>query len=333
MKLRLLTVIFAVALSPAACLTPSLFGAAKLHGDPGCDYSVEAMIGNETFKLIVDTGSSTLAVASRLCKTCLVDNLHDDADVQPTLSNRVSVTYGSGSWSGIVEDGEMTIAGLPAVSTNFASIRSHRNFFQEGCRHKFDGILGLAYERIGRGNIRPLIDTLASKGVANNFAIQLCGPKDEAPGSMRSGNFWIGGLDPGFMKNTMQFTPIAKEYYYNVHMTSIKVGEKLLSDSLYSIDTIVDSGTTQLILNDKSLYTALISEIRAQKMITFGNPAAVDAKFWNGEICHPKSDVGYKLNKNVTVTLSLFGGVQLNLTQEHLFREVLCDENRQSSEK
>ena len=100
------------------------------------------------YPVIVDTGSSNLAMAVASCKNCGVGATDLDVDMDETMC--IEVVYGSGSWSGYRSEQvrvgfvEESTAGFGPVVTNttLAGITSQSDFFMGG---GYNGILGLAY--------------------------------------------------------------------------------------------------------------------------------------------------------------------------------------------
>jgi hypothetical protein len=100
-------------------------------------------------KVILDSGSSNLAVAIESCSNC--DKAATDLDLTlESPSECIEVTYGSGEWFGY--EIASTYVGLSStVSTDvtLAGITYQDEFFEGG--DSYSGILGMAYEGIANG--------------------------------------------------------------------------------------------------------------------------------------------------------------------------------------
>jgi len=107
------------------------------------DFTISVSLGSEAvpLKLILDTGSSTLAIHSNLYKP------EDDAhlDTTPLVQE---VIYGLGGWAGPVAKTSMQLHGDVNLhlSENYVAIASSDN----PPFAKADGILGLAYKRLNQ---------------------------------------------------------------------------------------------------------------------------------------------------------------------------------------
>jgi len=123
--------------------------------------------------VIIDTGSSNLAIASSQCTNCGVSPEYTGS--LDTTKPLISVTYGAGSWNGSEATDSIAFGGIAAVKASFVGITSQDNFFSSTMCAGSEGILGLAYGSLAEGGITPFFDVLESAGVPNGFAIQLCG--------------------------------------------------------------------------------------------------------------------------------------------------------------
>jgi aspartyl protease len=124
----------------------------------GGDYTVQLSIGSEKVpaNLIVDTGSSTLAVQQTRYRAAKDKSLNPTAWAQ-------DITYGTGGWAGPVVMTDVTIgSGAKALTLKnapmaIAAEQEPNNFGQA------DGILGLAYTPLNDGS--NLHSYLAKQGV------------------------------------------------------------------------------------------------------------------------------------------------------------------------
>jgi hypothetical protein len=101
----------------------------------GCASSIfytPVTIGPQTFNLLIDTGSTTLAVASNQCdSSCagLSPTYTPSASAQDQGQGLTSL-YGSGGWNGRAFLDDVTVAGLPAFQMTFGAIDNSQNFFK-----------------------------------------------------------------------------------------------------------------------------------------------------------------------------------------------------------
>ena len=108
----------------------------------GGDYTAEIRIGSQaaTANVILDTGSSTLAVVPRIYTVA------EDKNVAFTPYAQL-VTYGTGGWSGPVLETTLNMG----TSPNEASVKTYVAIADEQLPHNLgpaDGILGLAFNSL-----------------------------------------------------------------------------------------------------------------------------------------------------------------------------------------
>jgi len=168
----------------------------------------------------------------------------------------------------------------------FASITDQSDFFNEyGCRGELypenQGILGLGY---------PVIESQYTDSFAtlffnrfliapDIFAIQMC---------QFDGNLWLGGYDSSYLKSSISYTSITEESYYVVGMTGLSLGTSFIADGGSFGKTIVDSGTTLLIL-PQSVYDILTTKLNQNRIFSRQFP-----DFWvpksGGLVCTQPTD-------------------------------------------
>lgn len=219
------------------------------------DYVVDVWINVTEYPLIVDTGSSNLAVA---LESCSCGPGSSDLDVE-VVDECVHVQYGSGEWSGyetvpsmigfVEGEGDALI-----VETTFAGIETEKAFFTGS---GYNGILGLGYPALAaeysecNGASKelaiPLVDTMYQEGLlnSNTFALTFCS------GTAR---FALGGDYSSSSEDaSISFVDVQKTYgevygYYLVSLESVLVdGTPVSVESANAIGgVLVDSGTTLL---------------------------------------------------------------------------------------
>lgn len=139
-------------------LIPQTVSAAPLTGCSSVDFSAAVTLGGQgPFKLIIDTGSTTLAVASSLCTTCtgVTPLFTETAANLVGTANAVQSLYGTGTvgWTGSAYT-ETVSLGTPTATASviIAGINTQMAFFQTaGCDvataagNTNQGIMGFAY--------------------------------------------------------------------------------------------------------------------------------------------------------------------------------------------
>ncbi|XP_023668027.2 beta-secretase 1 [Paramormyrops kingsleyae] len=261
----------------------------NLRGKSGQGYYVEMAVGTPPQKLniLVDTGSSNFAVGAaahpflrRYYHRSLSSSYRD-------LGHSVYVPYTQGRWEGELGTDVVSVPHGPNVSlrANIAAITQSDHFFINGSN--WEGILGLAYAEIARPDetLEPFFDSLVRQTtVPNLFSLQLCGTGYSQNYSLDSatvgGSMIIGGVDPSLYVGDLWYTPIRREWYYEVIIVRIEVnGQDLNMDCKeYNYDkSIVDSGTTNLRLPRK-VFQAAVKAIEAAS-----STEQFPSGFWLGE--------------------------------------------------
>ncbi|KAH0623395.1 hypothetical protein JD844_031668 [Phrynosoma platyrhinos] len=241
----------------------------------------------KNLNILVDTGSSNFAVGAaphpflrRYYRRQLSSTYRD-------LRKGVYVPYTQGKWQGELGTDLVAIPHGPNVTVraNIAAITESDKFFINGSN--WEGILGLAYAEIARPDdtLEPFFDSLVKQTqVPNIFSLQLCGagflPNDTEALASVGGSIIIGGIDPSLYRGSVWYTPIRKEWYYEVIIVKIEInGQDLQMDCKeYNYDkSIVDSGTTNLRL-PKKVFDAAVKSIK-----TASSTEKFPDGFWLGE--------------------------------------------------
>ncbi|XP_015257577.1 PREDICTED: beta-secretase 1 [Cyprinodon variegatus] len=267
----------------------------NLRGKSGQGYYVEMAVGSPPQKLniLVDTGSSNFAVGAaahpflrRYYHRSLSSSYRD-------LGRNVYVPYTQGRWEGELGTDLVSVPHGPnaTLRANVAAITQSDRFFINGSN--WEGILGLAYADIARPDetLEPFFDSLVRQtSVPDLFSLQLCGAgftQNQSLGSSTvGGSMIIGGVDSSLYVGELWYTPIRREWYYEVIIVRIEVnGQDLNMDCKeYNYDkSIVDSGTTNLRLPRK-VFQAAVKAIKAAS-----STEQFPSGFWLGEqlVCWP----------------------------------------------
>ncbi len=230
------------------------------------DYTARIFVGSENTPcdVILDTGSSTLALDEKAY------NPNSDQNAQGTGLYQFA-EYGSGSWSGIVVNTDVSLSDSQDSSSlkgvSLASAFKNKNMFS-GC----DGILGLAYRELNNGlykldskgknlvqssdTLQPYFTQLEESGVvANKFSFYTLRsvPSAKKP-ALNKGLLILGdGEGHGDLHHgDFQTAKVTHDEYYNVNLKSIKVGDQANIDVPPAQDVdapncIVDSGTNGIV--------------------------------------------------------------------------------------
>ncbi|MBN3312597.1 BACE1 secretase, partial [Atractosteus spatula] len=232
--------------------------------------------------ILVDTGSSNFAVGAA-SHPCLRRYYRRSlSSSYRALGRGVYVPYTQGRWEGELGTDLVSIPHGPNVTlrANIAAITQSHRFFINGSN--WEGILGLAYAEIARvrvrggaGSVVCGLRSIADFNVLYRQSVEsVLGPHILCPVQI------IGGVDSSLYVGELWYTPIRREWYYEVIIVRIEVnGQDLHMDCKeYNYDkSIVDSGTTNLRLPRK-VFQAAVKAIEAAS-----STEQFPAGFWLGE--------------------------------------------------
>ena len=257
------------------------------------EYSLSMYLGEQgPFRLLLDTGSSTLGVASSLCTGCPVSEYGslwnasaavDTDDTHHTIRN----AYGNGttSWSGSIFNTSATIetsynqsAQGPPVRLLVVAISSQSLFFQTNTdcptdsytlSDFFQGIVGFGFPSLtfaGGSFIASYFQQYPS--LSHEFTFQLCAIDD--------GQLWIGYYNSSVVSSPFQCAPILSQTYWStqscgVTYSNASTGQTTVLGTQAAFGacqpsshncSIFDSGTTLTYL-PSSVYNTFVSAVRA----------------------------------------------------------------------
>jgi hypothetical protein len=206
-------------------------------------------VGTQNFQLSIDTGSTSLGVASASCSGCGVTPSYTPGSTATDEKMQTTSQYASGSWTGEVYQDTVTVGPSPSVALKFAAIQSQDQFFEPvECDSKSggtQGIIGLGPAGAAVDGTNGFLDVLlmSNTSMQNVFATELCD---------NNGTLWLGGYDPAFTTGAAQYTPLDPNYAdfaYAINFDSITVNgttTKVATGQYTS--AIVDTGTSVFIL-------------------------------------------------------------------------------------
>jgi len=226
-------------------------------------YFSEITIGTppQTFKVVLDTGSSNLWVPSSECGSiaCYLHTKYDSSSSSSYKKNGTSfeIRYGSGSLSGFVSQDTMTIGDLKIKDQLFAEATEEPGLaFAFG---RFDGILGLGYDTISVNKIPPPFYNMIDQGLLDEpvFAFYLSSTE-----SGEESEAIFGGINKDHYTGKMTNIPLRRKAYWEVDLDAITFGDS--TAQLENTGVILDTGTS-LIALPSTLAELLNKEIGAKK--------------------------------------------------------------------
>jgi hypothetical protein len=238
-------------------------------------YVAPVTIGSQAFPLLVDTGSSTLGVASSACTTCgAATPLYTPGATATDQNAPADEQFATGTWAGEIYSDTVSVGPSPSVSMRLVSIASQSGFLQSttcGAYSAYDGVLGLSRALEALPGTDAFLDAfVASSGMPDVFATELCDS---------GGTLWLGGFDATHVTGTIDYTPMSTdllgEYYYNVDLETISVDGTNVSATIPAspyLDTAIDTGTVAMILPPAIVTTlgnAISSTAGYQQIFTY----------------------------------------------------------------
>jgi len=240
---------------------------APLSNFMNAQYFTEIALGSppQTFKVILDTGSSNLWVPSKQC-TSIACFLHTkyDSDASHTFKKNgssFSIQYGSGSMKGFVSNDQLTIGDLVIKGQDFAEATAEPGLaFAFG---KFDGILGLGYDTISVNHITPPFYNMINQGLLESpvFSFRIGSSEEDG------GEAVFGGIDETAYKGEIHYVPVRRKAYWEVELEKISFGEEEVE--FENTGAAIDTGTSLIVLP-----TDMAEMLNAQIGAT---------KSWNGQ--------------------------------------------------
>jgi len=213
----------------------------------------------QEFSVIFDTGSGNVIIPDSSCtrsgcvghdkfqadssSSALDINLEGD-EVTGDYRDMVTITFGTGEIDGIYLEDKVCVSQGKCTKNRF--IASTRQTSMPFAHLEFDGIVGLGFPALAEGPRFSLLESLVANGAVqkNQFAIFLGAEQDEIT---------FGGYRPERMQNPNDifWTPVTKEYYWQVEATDMYAGDHAtgICGSVWGgghCQIAVDSGTNLL---------------------------------------------------------------------------------------
>merc|ERR1712196_654811 len=122
---------------------------------------------------------------------------------------------------------------------------------------KFDGILGLGWDKISVGGVPTVMNALVSSGELAQpvFGFYL--------GNNQPGELEFGGVDKKHYTGDFSFVPLSSETYWQVALDGVKLGSDSVSKTTRAI---VDSGTS-LLAGPKADVDAIANKLGAKSVM------------------------------------------------------------------
>ncbi|KAH7029179.1 aspartic protease [Microdochium trichocladiopsis] len=226
-------------------------------------YFSEISLGTppQSFKVVLDTGSSNLWVPSSQCGSiaCFLHSKYDSSASSTYKANgtEFEIRYGSGEMKGFVSQDTLTIGDLHVKNLDFGEATSEPGLaFAFG---RFDGILGLGFDRIAVKGVVPPFNAMVNQKLVDEpvFAFYL-----GSESGQDDSEIVFGGVDKDHYTGKITEIPLRRKAYWEVDFDSISFGKE--TAELENTGVILDTGTS-LIALPTDLAELLNKEIGAKK--------------------------------------------------------------------
>jgi hypothetical protein len=209
------------------------------------EYTAQVTVGNQTFTLSIDTGSTTVGVAGTGCSGCTgASPLYMPSSSAMETGQEGSAQYEDGSgWSGPIYADKVGLGnGSPSVSVDLVDITTANGGFFAG-QNDYQGILGLGPSQNALPGTTGYMPAVMSAGLTNVFAFELC----DGTGS-NAGTMWLGGDGPS--GSTPVYTPLVpisdNNPYYAINIDGLSLGGTSIATNASSTfqEPVLDTGTS-----------------------------------------------------------------------------------------
>lgn len=208
-------------------------------------------------RVVFDTGSTNLWVASVLCKLPPCDHAGAQQFYDPAKSTTseayisrkglesetdIDVTFGTGELKGPLRVDTYRVGPMAVEKQPFAMIREMTG--EVFSAFDFEGILGLAFPSLSFGGIDPFFErVIKAKLLKNNeFSFYL-----NTDTKQQSALLW-GGVDEDLFEGPIVMFPVVQPYYWSLELVDFRIGGKSFKDKVAEAGKprylVVDSGTT-----------------------------------------------------------------------------------------
>lgn len=272
----------------------------------GCvlgEYFADVTVGgSQSFSMLIDSGSTTAAIASQSCSSCGKVDRYNTASGRAD-GRKIGQAYGDGSYwyatiyADAMHFGTPQSAASPAVDVAFGAITQQGNNFFDGigpCSGTqgadFDGILGMGPDGALQTGTTSLMTQLFRGGqlAHDAFALTTC----DVGGALTVGGYApaLTTEDPVYAAQIVNksYQGVPYDDYYTVQLVGVAVGGKSLALSASKLGpTLVDNGTnfTQL---STSLYEAIAQAVAKDPNFT----ANFSSLYQNTRTAYEKSAQG-----------------------------------------
>jgi len=225
----------------------SSFASVDLVNSMTTSYTGEIQVGapGQSFNVVFDTGSSNLWIPSKECTSATCQSKHQydhgSSSTAKTSADQFAIRYGTGSVAGHFTTDTVEMGGVTAKDVKFGEATQMADFFRN--QSQMDGILGLAFQRISQGGVKPVFEQFFDQGLIsqNQFGFYLT----DLPNATGS-KLFFGAPDSTYYKGDLTWIPLAREDYWTLKADGVTSNGKD-SPNVGMFTAIMDSGTSLIV--------------------------------------------------------------------------------------
>ncbi|SPP78664.1 lysosomal aspartic protease-like [Drosophila guanche] len=247
--------------SSSSSTTASNYSIESLENLMNFQYFGSISIGTppQTFMVQFDTGSANLWIPSVNCLSldCFNHRQYFSGDSTTYQANGTafSITYGSGSVSGILSTDVVTVAGLQIVGQTFGEATAETGTSMGDAT--FDGIFGMGYSSLAVDGVQPPFYNLLNQSLVDapvfSFYLETNGTQAVSYG----GELILGGSDASLYVGNLVYAPVSSQTYWQFQMDAVTMGSNTLCSNCLAV---ADTGSS-LLIAPYDIYLMILSYI------------------------------------------------------------------------
>jgi len=204
----------------------------------------------QSFRVVMDTGSSNLWIPSAQCIQLTGDGCIGKQQYSSTKSSTYKpdtcqilfIPYGTGFMLGYLSNDTVGVGSINVKNQEFGEAVWMAEFFLDV---PIDGILGLGFPEISSDGVTPVFDNMISQKLLakNQFSVYLSNIQGDD-----SSVILFGGIDPQYYTGIFYYAKVLLPSYWLVGLGAVYVnGNKVHECLLDYCPTVIDTGTSIII--------------------------------------------------------------------------------------
>jgi len=198
-------------------------------------------VGQDTMRVVYDTGSSNLWVPNKDC--CGIFSTHrfyhhEKSSAYTANGTKFDIEYGSGPVAGFYSRDTMQIGDISIPDYLFAEANDVSGLGVGYSIGKFDGICGMGWDSISVDGVQTPVQALVASGEMPEpvFGFYI--------GDNKDGELTIGGVNSNYFTGDFTYIPLKDKSYWEIALGGVKLNGNSVDSE--TVNAIVDSGTSLL---------------------------------------------------------------------------------------